>query len=86
MLVCELGIVGCYCLIFFVFYRLFKFVEDFLVCFEFFLDKFVVIGVLNLIIIGDFNFLYINWFIGLLNIIDNLIEFFCNILDDYFFM
>ena len=86
MLVCELRTGGRHCLIFSVFYRPPYSGEDFLVCFESFLDKFAATDVSNLIITGDFNFPHINWSTGSPNITDNLTESFCNILDDHFLM
>lgn len=56
MLVCEIGTGGSRCLIFSVFYRPPQSGEDFLDCFESFLDKFSATGVSDLIITGDFNF------------------------------
>ena len=84
MLVCELGTGGRHCLVFSLFYRPPQSGEDFLVCFESFLDKFAATGVSNLIIAGDFNFPHINWSTGSPIITDNLTESFCNILDDHF--
>ena len=86
MLVCELGTAGRHCLNFSIFYRPPQSGEDFLVCFESFLDKFAATGVSNLIITGDFNFPHINWSTGSPNITDNLTESFCNLLDDHFLM
>lgn len=51
-----------------------------------FFNKVFGIGIVDLIIIGDFNFFCVDWFIGLLISLDNLIEIFCEILDDYFFI
>lgn len=60
--------------------------EVFLESFKNFFDVILNIGVIDVVIIGDFNFFCVDWFIGLVIVVDNLMEFFCEILDDNFFI
>lgn len=86
MLVCELRISNFRCLLFVVFYRLFDIGEVFLEEFRRFFNNVFIFGVVDNIIFGDFNFFSVDWFIGLLIIVDSLIEVFCEIFDDFFFI
>lgn len=68
------------------FYRFFNVDELFLVDFRYFFNKYLGMGLINLVVIGEeFNFFYINWNFGCFIVFDFEIVEFCNVLGDFFF-